>query len=77
MSTLYQQVEKLTRLGLTEFGFQIPSDANIDTAKKIMADATQMGLLFELKRDKLDFRHFIFEATHHNKMVLKQDIVCG
>lgn len=77
MPTLYQQVEKLTRLTLGEFGFQIPSDANIDTAKKIMADAARFGLLFELKRDKWDFRHFIFEVTHHNKMVLKQDITCG
>lgn len=77
MPTLYSQVEKLTRLVLTDFGFQIPSDANTDTAKKIMTDAAQMGLLFELKRDKWNFRHYIFEATLRNKMVLKQDILTG
>lgn len=77
MPTLYDQVEKLTRLTLNEFGFQIPSDLNIDKAKQIMTDAARKGLLFELKSDKLDPRHFIFEVTLKNKMVLKQDIVCG
>jgi len=77
MPTLYQQVEKLTRLVLTEFGFQIPSDVNIDKAKQIMADAAQFGLLFELKKSKLDFRLFVFEATYKNKMILKQHITCN